>query len=800
MAIIGALDLLFRGDTSELDKAFGRVTTRARQTKRDVDSLDIFAKLKISGTGALTELAKGLAAPIAGFMALHSIISNVTSQMDRMAALSKSAGHLGMDVGHLQSLQGAFSKAGLSPDAVLPTLGRLQEHVAEAVQNPGSEGAASLKELRLSPQQLSGMSGEEQFKKTIDSLAQIQNVGERTRLAMQLFGREAGMEIATGFAHGSKAIDEAREKLERFGLLLSTENAAKVAQAKKAVDDYGLAWQGVWQGITVRYSGDIQAAFSLMTDSLLGAKDATGGWVDALDPVDGLLGGVVDLAGDIYTLFKDVQSEVTGLIASIMKLVGTLYSIPKSTYDLFAGNKQHGNNFLLDASKDMERLADQQDKEARDNDATPWSQRLKKRKEDIASGKHPGVGGGAGAPIQPVKDWTTSINDLLIKLREEDATTGKTAAQKQLYELQTKHATDAQIAEARALSESIAAKQTALKLNEADSVIEAAKSIVEYNRALDHGTITGKQYQDAMRGIGDELSGQKDRFAEYAATMDRLNRGRGMMSDTQYGRAAQAAKEQLTGIKDPLAEFNSKLADLDKLVSRKVRAIDFAQYHDQLQKLKHDILGIAETPTDRLREYNTELARLADLWRKGKMSAEEYRASAAAAQGKLGISLSPQQQVAQYKDARAALDKWAEQNHVSHDSQQYKDAVKAIAPQFVEGLKESTQTPIEKYFEGMSRLNEWRKAGLSDTLYTRGMQQLQQQMGLGEHRLAGAAEYGSSEARESIIRNRLGNDATNPQVQIAALNQQQLQVQKESAANLKKIADAQAGRVVMQLP
>jgi hypothetical protein len=784
MAIIGALDLLFRGDTSELDKAYGKVVSGARRTKQQVDSIDLFGKLKKDGSGALLDIAKGLAAPVAGFMALHTIISNITAQMDKMAALSKQAGHLGMGVGNLQSLQGAFSKAGLSPDAVGGTLSKLQEHTAEAVQNPSSEGASAYRELGLNASKLSGMGGEDQFKTVLDALAKVQNVGERTRLAMQLFGREAGAEIATGFSHGSKAIDEAREKLQRFGVLLDDQGASSVAAAKRAVDDYGLAWQGLWQQLTVHYSPDIQAFFSMLTEGSLDAQKSLKGTADEFDPMTAIFGGIMDVGQDVWIVFRDIADTLGAIIADAAQLVGWMYKLGAIGATL---GFSKGNNAVLDFGNELEKNIRAHDAETQTMKDHPWSEEFtKKRKQAMDNAGKTGHPSATGSPIQPQKDWTQSITDTLAKLREENATIGMNAQQKELYKLATEGATDAQKAEARTLAESIQAKQTAQRMREADPIWKATQAIKEYDQALSKGTITEEQYAEAVRHVGNELSGESDKFADYAAKMRALSASRGMMSDTQYDQAAAKAKTDLTGIKNPLAEFDDRMRDLDRMVSRKVHLIDFAQFHDEAQKAKHDLLGIAETPDDKLRDYNKELQRLADLWKKGKITADEYKQSANSALGKLGIGLSPAQQVEQAMGQKRSLDQWAGQNNVSHDSVQYKDALKGILPDYLKQLKDSTATPYEKLNEGIERLNEWKNApgsGMSDKMYSRGLMQLREQAGLGEHKFAGAEAFGTNEAQMTILRNQNGNDAQNPQIQLVDISRQQLTYLKAMAGD-----------------
>jgi hypothetical protein len=104
-------------------------------------------------------------------------------------------------------------------------------------------------------------------------------------------------------------------------------------------------------------------------------------------------------------------------------------------------------------------------------------------------------------------------------------------------------------------------------------------------------------------------------------------------------------------------------------------------------------------------------------------------------------------------------------------------------PSEIRSLFEQTRTPMEKFAEKMADINAWlgkptgdKKADAwRDDLRQRATNQLNdqyaQEMGLGVyHRFAGAQEYGSDAARETIMRAQYGKDDVQTQV---------LQVQKD---------------------
>jgi hypothetical protein len=72
---------------------------------------------------------------------------------------------------------------------------------------------------------------------------------------------------------------------------------------------------------------------------------------------------------------------------------------------------------------------------------------------------------------------------------------------------------------------------------------------------------------------------------------------------------------------------------------------------------------------------------------------------------------------------------------------------------------------------------------MSDKMYSRGLMQLREQAGLGEHKFAGAEAFGTNEAQMTILRNQNGNDAQNPQIQLVDISRQQLTYLKAMAGD-----------------
>ena len=92
-------------------------------------------------------------------------------------------------------------------------------------------GSESFKTLGISQDDLSKLSTEELFNKTITQLSSMEAGNERTALAADLFGRSA-TELLPILNEGAGGIEAMRKQAEDYGLVMSDE-------AVKASDDFG---------------------------------------------------------------------------------------------------------------------------------------------------------------------------------------------------------------------------------------------------------------------------------------------------------------------------------------------------------------------------------------------------------------------------------------------------------------------------------------------------------------------------------------------------------------------------------
>jgi hypothetical protein len=283
------------------------------------------------------------------------------------------------------------------------------------------------------------------------------------------------------------------------------------------------------------------------------------------------------------------------------------------------------------------------------------------------------------------------------------------------------------------LNRLIQAETIGQKEKEADPIYQAVKTQKEYADALKLGQITSSQYDEKMRQLGNTISGVSDRTADFDAEMKKLDKGRNFLAGDQYSQGRENALAKL---------------------------------------------GVTKSPAEEIRAQARELERLAGLWRTNRITSDEYRASVAKLNESAGIPKSTADQWSDFMTKRNSI-----LGRTDLDGWQKRQGQTNALPSEIRSLFEQTRTPMEKFAEKMADINAWlgkptgdKKADAwRDDLRQRATNQLNdqyaQEMGLGVyHRFAGAQEYGSDAARETIMRAQYGKDDVQTQV---------LQVQKD---------------------
>lgn len=226
----------------------------------------------IQGVGAGVMKAGG-AVMAAGAAALGPLGAMVKGFADAGSAVADMAARTGMTAEGLTALGYAAGMTGASVEDVEKGVRKMQQTVADAAG--GSETAAkALAALGLSAADLAGLSPEEQMQRLADGLASIEDPGQRTAAAMDVFGKSGSM-LLPMMADGAAGLAKFRAEAEQLGLVMSAEDAA-------AADELGDSMDRVWgslKGAALQIGAALAPAVTKLANVLTGLISTVVTWV-----------------------------------------------------------------------------------------------------------------------------------------------------------------------------------------------------------------------------------------------------------------------------------------------------------------------------------------------------------------------------------------------------------------------------------------------------------------------------------------------------------------------------------------
>lgn len=204
---LGTATLDLSTDNTGLDKGLGEAesTTSSKMSK-------------ISGV-----IGKGTAAAAAGFAVAGAAAVGSAIQIASVGdAAAESAQQAGLATEEYQELSFALEEVGLSnPDAALQKFSR---RLGDASRESGPAQKA-FEDLGIAIENADGSLRDtnDVMDESIKRLAEIDDDARRASIAGNMFGKNAGNQLAASLSEGASAIDDARQKAREFGIVLDDE-------------------------------------------------------------------------------------------------------------------------------------------------------------------------------------------------------------------------------------------------------------------------------------------------------------------------------------------------------------------------------------------------------------------------------------------------------------------------------------------------------------------------------------------------------------------------------------------------
>jgi len=235
--------------------------------KAEDKSAKVLGKVK-SNIFSLNKAVLGLGTAIAGAAGLGALVSMTKTALDTADKIQKLTVRTGASAEALSQYRHAADLSGVSFQQFADGIEKMSRNVSQAAQESGTAKGA-LEELGISAAMLSQQKPEQMFETLADALGGVQNASDKTRMAMDIFGRSGGVLIQM-MSGGAAGLREMRTEADQLGMTMSTKMVEDVAKANDAITK-----------ITNRFSSMTEHLAGALAPTIQVIADDMGTWIDA---------------------------------------------------------------------------------------------------------------------------------------------------------------------------------------------------------------------------------------------------------------------------------------------------------------------------------------------------------------------------------------------------------------------------------------------------------------------------------------------------------------------------------------
>ena len=270
-------------------------------------------------------LAKGLkttAAVIGAAMATATAAAAATGKAFINAAkdtaaygdsIQKNAAKLNLSVSGYQEWDYILRRNGSSIESMKTSMLKLTK-AAEA-------GDDTFKKLGISEEELSKMSPEQTFNRTIAALQNVEDAGQRTVLANKLLGKGA-VELAPLLNQSAQATEELRQKVHDLGGVMSDEAVNDSANFQDSLTDMQTAMTGLKNNMMSQFLPGISSVMTGLSKVFSG----NGGVEEIRNGLKDLVGKISGMAPTFFSIASElINGIISGFAPMIPQLVSSIF-------------------------------------------------------------------------------------------------------------------------------------------------------------------------------------------------------------------------------------------------------------------------------------------------------------------------------------------------------------------------------------------------------------------------------------------------------------------------------------------
>lgn len=215
MGNAGTVNVDFRADTDRFVSEVGK----AQKSLKGIE-------------GSLQDLNKKAERAL-GFLTTGALIAFTKQAFQTADAIGDAAERAGIAVESFSRLRFAAQQSDVELDSLTTGLKKFQVVVSNAAEG-GNAMSGALAQIGLSGRELQNLSLEEQLGQVAEAFRRIQNPADRTRVAVELFGR-SGIELIPLLREGAAGINKLTAEADRLGITMNATTARGISEADKAL-------------------------------------------------------------------------------------------------------------------------------------------------------------------------------------------------------------------------------------------------------------------------------------------------------------------------------------------------------------------------------------------------------------------------------------------------------------------------------------------------------------------------------------------------------------------------------------
>jgi hypothetical protein len=268
----------------------------------------------------------------AGFEAVKGVGEYIKSTIEAIGETKILAERVGFSVEAFQKLAYAARLAHVDQDTLAVSLGQMSKRLGEVALEGSGPAADALKRFGLDAKALAMMGPEKAFGVLLNVFEKITNPMERSKIAMDLFGK-SGQGMINIIAQGGPELRKMGEDASRLGFAMNGIQVARAVEAEEAMIKLGSAAQGFGNLLAVELAPYLTLIIEKYTEWAYASDKSTSFIATGMNTVVNVIGVVVDSINVLGTAFYGLRGVITMAIAGIMDLLqGFVATLQQTMY------------------------------------------------------------------------------------------------------------------------------------------------------------------------------------------------------------------------------------------------------------------------------------------------------------------------------------------------------------------------------------------------------------------------------------------------------------------------------------